>query len=77
MGEITRIEQYVIDKVRERRKELGISQVELAQRLNMNESFIAHVETPKRRRKYNINHLNELAKVLDCSPQSFLPDTPL
>jgi|GEM_PF-283677 len=76
-GVTTDIEQYIIDRVRERRVALGISQIELAQKLNMSDSFVAHVETPKRRAKYNINHLNALARILDCSPRHFLPEHPL
>jgi transcriptional regulator with XRE-family HTH domain len=74
MGNLTRIEQYIINKVREKRNELGMSQAELSQRLNMNESFVSHVETPNRRAKYNINHLNALAKVFKCSPKDFWPE---
>jgi predicted transcriptional regulator len=52
---MTKIEQYIIDKVREKRKELSISQIELSQKLNMSDSFVSHVETPNRRAKYNVN----------------------
>jgi transcriptional regulator with XRE-family HTH domain len=74
---MTKIEQYVIDRVREKRKEAGLSQIELSQKLNMSDSFVSHVETPNRRAKYNINHLNTLAKVFKCSPREFLPEKPL
>jgi transcriptional regulator with XRE-family HTH domain len=74
---MTKIEQYVIDRVREKRKEAGLSQIELSQKLNMSDSFVSHVETPNRRAKYNINHLNTLAKVFKCSPREFLPERPL
>ncbi len=77
MGEITKIEQYVIDKVRNMRQGQGISQAELSLQLNFSEGFVGHVENPKRRDKYNIRHLNELAKIFKCSPKDFLPDTPL
>lgn len=71
------IEQYVIDKVREMRIARGWSQKELAYRLDVSIGFIGDVENPKYRAKYNINHLNELAKVFECSPKDFLPDQPL
>jgi ribosome-binding protein aMBF1 (putative translation factor) len=74
---MTKIEQYVIDRVREKRKEAGLSQIELSQKLNMSDSFVSHVETPNRRAKYNINHLNALAKVFKCSPKDFWPDKPI
>ena len=71
---ITEIEQYIIDRVKEMRLERGISQLELSQKLEMNETFIAHVESPKRRAKYNVNHLNAIAAILGCSPKDFWPD---
>ena len=51
--------------------------LKLADYMNLSPSFIADIENPKRRAKYNLNHLNELAKVFSCSPKDFLPDTPL
>jgi transcriptional regulator with XRE-family HTH domain len=74
---MTKIEQYVIDQVREKRKEAGLSQIELSQKLGMSDSFVSHVETPNRRAKYNINHLNALAKVFKCSPKDFWPERPI
>lgn len=74
--EVAPIEQYVIDAVRERRKKLGISQEQLAHLLGYSEGFIANIETPKRTSKFNLRHLNELAKILKCSPKDFLPDEP-
>lgn len=72
--EITPIEQYVIDKVRDMRTEQGISQRELARLLDLTDGFIGKVETPKERAKYNLQHINDLAKVFKCSPKDFLPD---
>jgi len=74
---ITPIEQYVIDKVRELRLEKGISQRELARLLDLTDGFIGKVETPKERAKYNLEHLNAIAKILKCSPKDFLPGEPL
>jgi ribosome-binding protein aMBF1 (putative translation factor) len=71
---VTEIEQYIIERVKEKRLERGISQLDLSQRLEMNETFIAHVESPKRRAKYNINHLNAIARILGCSPKEFWPE---
>lgn len=66
-------EQYVIDKVRQMRKEKGISQKELANLLDFSIGFIGQVESTRHRAKYNLDHLNELSFVFDCSPQEFLP----
>ncbi|MDH7462601.1 helix-turn-helix transcriptional regulator [Chitinophagaceae bacterium 26-R-25] len=77
MSEQTRIEKYIIQKVKEKRIEFGYSQILLSQKLNMSDSFVGHVETPKRRAKYNVNHLNALARVFKCSPRDFIPEKPL
>lgn len=77
MGELTKIERYVIEKVKEMRESRGFTQIALSQKLNMSDSFVGHVETPKRRAKYNLNHLNALSKIFKCSPKDFLPEKPL
>lgn len=71
------IEQYVIDKVKEKRIEKGYSQKELAYMLDVSVGFIGDVENPKYRAKYNLNHINELARIFECSPKDFLPDMAL
>jgi transcriptional regulator with XRE-family HTH domain len=71
------IEQYVINAVREKRLEKGISQRELAYLLDVSPGFIGDVENPKYRAKYNLHLLNELATILDCSPKDFMPAKPL
>lgn len=73
----TNIEKYIIDKVREMRITKGFSQMALSQKIGMSSSFVSHVESTKRRAKYNINHLNELAKIFECSPKDFWPDNPV
>lgn len=77
MGELSKIEKYVIGKVKEQRDKHNISQIALSQKLNMSDSFVGHVETPKRRAKYNINHINALARIFKCSPRDFFPEKPL
>lgn len=77
MAELTKIEKHIIQRVKELRIEHGYTQISLSQRLNMSDSFIGHVESFKRRDKYNINHLNALAKIFKCSPKDFFPDKPL
>ncbi|MFC0773393.1 helix-turn-helix domain-containing protein [Terrimonas alba] len=77
MAELTRIEKYIIARVKEKRIEQKLSQIALSQKLNMSDSFVGHVETPKRRAKYNVNHINALAKLFKCSPKDFWPEKPL
>jgi len=74
---MTKIEQYIIDQVREKRKEVGLSQIELSQKLGMSDSFVSHVETPSRRAKYNINHLTAFVNVCKGDHREFWPEKPL
>jgi transcriptional regulator with XRE-family HTH domain len=71
------IELYVINKVREKRIEKNISQAHLAYLLNVSRGFIGKVESEKHASKYNINHINNLAKIFGCSPKDFMPETDL
>jgi transcriptional regulator with XRE-family HTH domain len=73
----TPIEQFVINSVKEKRIEKGYSQKELAYQIDMSLGFIGDVENPKRRAKYNLNHLNEIAKLFKCSVRDFLPEKTL
>ena len=76
-AEISPVEQFVIDKVREMRIERDISQRDLAYQLDISSGFIGDVETVKSRAKYNINQLNEIAKIFKCSIKDFFPDEPI
>lgn len=68
------IDVFVINKVRELRIEAGISQAEIALALDLSVGFIGHIESTKYRAKYNLNHLNKLAKILNCSIKDFFPE---
>ncbi|MGS2740969.1 helix-turn-helix domain-containing protein [Sinomicrobium sp. M5D2P17] len=71
------IENYIIQRVREEREKRNISQHDLSLSLGMGSSFISHIEAPSKKAKYNIKHLNAIAKILNCSPKDFWPDEPL
>lgn len=73
----SKIDWYVINKVKEKRMEKDISQAELANELGMSVGFIGKVESPRYPSHYNIRHLNLLAKILECSPQDFFPRKPI
>lgn len=45
--------------------------------IGVSRGFVGQVESPKHRAKYNLNHLNEIAKFLGCSPRDFMPEKPL
>ena len=67
------IDLYVIEQVKAFRKERGLSQAELAFELGVSIGFIGQVESPRYPAHYNLKHLNELARILKCSPKDFLP----
>ena len=54
---------YVIEAIRKER---------MAQK-----GFIGMAESPKYDIKYNVNHINEIARFLGCSPRDFMPEKPL
>lgn len=70
----TKIELYVIEAVKKKRLEQKMSQATLAYCINISKGFIGDAENINMPAKYNLNHLNELAKVFNCSPKDFLPD---
>jgi len=74
MSEISKIEQYVIDKVRELRIKAGISQEMLSIKMELSSKFVGNVESSKRTTKYNLNHLNKIAEILGCSIKEFFPE---
>jgi transcriptional regulator with XRE-family HTH domain len=63
--------------VRKRRIELQLTQADLAFELGMSVGFVGMVESKNYKSHYNLAHLNELARILKCSPQDFLPKKPL
>ncbi|MBL7739080.1 MAG: helix-turn-helix transcriptional regulator [Chitinophagaceae bacterium] len=69
----SKIDIYVIDRVKEKRVEKNLSQADLAYELEVSVGFIGMVESSKYDTHYNLKHLNDLARILKCSPQEFLP----
>jgi len=74
---VSKVDKYVIEKIREKRLQKGLSQSQLAFELDMSTGFIAMIESGKYEKKYNVLHLNEIARILECSPKDFLPPKPL
>ena len=70
------IEAYVINRVKELREHNNLAQSELAVKLNVSNGFIGQVESSKSPTKYNLNHLNKLAIIFNCSLKDFMPDKP-
>jgi len=74
---VAAIDKYVIEKVKEKRIEKGFSQSQLAFELGVATSFVAMLESGKYDKKYNVQHINELSRILECSLHDLLPEKPL
>lgn len=71
----SRIDIYVIDRVREKRIENGLTQEDLSIKAGFRSNgFVGQVESLKYSKRYNIQHLNKFAEIFNCSPRDFLPD---
>lgn len=70
-------DKYIILKIKEKRIEKGLSQSALAVKLGVSSGFIGKIESLNTTSKYNLNHLNKLALVFNCSPKDFLPNNPI
>lgn len=73
MAAKTTIEWYVVQKVKEKRKERKLTQLQLSIELGFSEGYVGKVESESLPDHYNLNHLNTLARIFKCSPQDFLP----
>jgi transcriptional regulator with XRE-family HTH domain len=76
-NEKSKIDWYIITKVKELRQARKLEQDDIAIHLNVSNGFIGQVESPNFRAKYNTQHLNELAKLFKCSPKEFMPEKPI
>jgi DNA-binding XRE family transcriptional regulator len=72
-----KLDLFIINRVKEMRIAAGFSQEDIAVWLNVTNGFIGQIESPDKRAKYNLYHLNELAKKFKCSPGDFLPEKPI
>lgn len=69
------IELFVINKAKALREEANMSQSELAFRLGLSNGFIGQIESSRSPSKYNMNHIDKMARLFNCSPKDFFPDT--
>jgi len=58
----SKIDLYVINKVKEKRQEHGLSQLALANELEVSAGFIAQTESPKFTTRYNVQRINSLRR---------------
>ena len=70
---ISEIDQYIIDFIRNLREVHGLTQDGLASILQVGKSFVSNVESLNNRAKYNLTHINILADHFNKSPRDFLP----
>jgi len=71
------IDLFIINKAREIRVSKKISQLKLSVAMGLSEGAVSKIENPRQPAKYNIRHLNLLAKALKCNPSDLLPERPL
>ncbi|MFT3823699.1 MAG: helix-turn-helix transcriptional regulator [Chitinophagaceae bacterium] len=74
---ITPIDQYVIETVKNLRKQQGLTQQDIATIIGTHRTFVTDAESSNRPHKYSLRHVNMLAKHFGISPRLFLPDDPL
>lgn len=67
------IDLFVINRIKEKRKELSISQRGIAAVLDCSAGFIGQVETDSTETKYSVHQIYLIAKLFDCSPADFFP----
>lgn len=67
------IDLYIIERVKERRKALNISQRTLSELLGRSLGFVGQVETPHCAAKYSVHQLFLIAKEFNCSAADFFP----
>ena len=64
------INERVGRRIKVRRVELGMTQVQLAQKLSVGSSNLSYIE--KGERNISISLLDEIARALKCKPEYFL-----
>ncbi|MNY68531.1 helix-turn-helix protein [compost metagenome] len=66
---------FVINKARVLREGANMTQSELAFSLGVSNGFIGQVESSRYPAKYSMNHIDRMAKLFNCSPKDFFPET--
>ncbi len=70
----SKIQLFVSQKVRELREENALTQEQFAEKINRSRSFVANRENLYSKEAFNMDILNEIAKVFKVSPKYFMPD---
>lgn len=69
----SKIDLFVITRIKERRMQKNISQRGLAAILDCSPSFIGQVESEKFEVKYSVHQVFLIAQFFECSPAEFFP----
>ena len=69
----SKVDLFVINKIREKRMELNISQRGIAAVLECSPSFIGQIECDKYDSKYSVYQIFLIAQLFECSPTEFFP----
>lgn len=67
------LDRYVIDQIKAKRKELNVSQRDIAELLKCNRSFVGQVESDNFPAKYSVQQVYAIAQDFECSPSDFFP----
>ena len=67
------IDLFVINRIKEKRKELNVSQRGMAAILDCTAGFIGQVESENSDTKYSVHQLYLIAKDFECSPADLFP----
>ena len=73
----SRITLIIAQKVKELRLKSGFSMADLAERLDVTYQFISQIEDETSTKGYNIDHLNEIAKIFKCDLWDLIPQKPI
>lgn len=63
---------YTALEIKRRRKELKLSQTELAERVGLSRTSIANIELCRQRS--TLDQMSDIAKALDCNVKDLLPE---
>lgn len=74
---LSQLDWHIINQVKKLRKRLKISQDELSVKMGFSEKLVGSIENPTLPSKYNIRHLNLIAKALGCTLYDLIPEQPL
>lgn len=74
----TLLDQYIIDKIREKRVTWKMTQEALSIKLGFKSNgFVAAIESPRSSKKYNPIHINKAAIIFNCTLWELIPQFPI